>query len=61
MDPSPIGPLRKFADNASKAAVNVFTIHMAAELKDTHLKVNSLHPGWGEDCSWLRRGTYVCA
>jgi NAD(P)-dependent dehydrogenase (short-subunit alcohol dehydrogenase family) len=46
MDPSPIAPLRKFAYNASKAAVNVFTIHLAAELKDTDIKVNSVHPGW---------------
>ena len=46
MDPSPIAPLRKFAYNASKAAVNVFTIHLAAELKDTNIKVNSVHPGW---------------
>ena len=45
-DPSPIAPLRKFAYNASKAAVNVFTIHLAAELKDTNIKVNSVHPGW---------------
>jgi NAD(P)-dependent dehydrogenase (short-subunit alcohol dehydrogenase family) len=28
MDPSPIAQLRKFAYNASKAAVNVFTIHL---------------------------------
>jgi NAD(P)-dependent dehydrogenase (short-subunit alcohol dehydrogenase family) len=46
MDPSPIAPLRKFAYNASKAAVNVFTIHLAAELKGTNIKVNSVHPGW---------------
>ena len=46
MEPSPIAPLRKFAYNASKAAVNVFTIHLAAELKDTNIKVNSVHPGW---------------
>jgi NAD(P)-dependent dehydrogenase (short-subunit alcohol dehydrogenase family) len=46
MDPSPIAPLRKFAYNASKAAVNVFTIHLAVELKDTNIKVNSVHPGW---------------
>jgi len=44
--PSPIAPMRKFAYNASKAAVNVFTIHLAAELKDTNIKVNSVHPGW---------------
>jgi NAD(P)-dependent dehydrogenase (short-subunit alcohol dehydrogenase family) len=46
MDSSPIAPLRKFAYNASKTAVNAFTIHLAAELKDTNIKVNSVHPGW---------------
>src|SRR6202171_5440132 len=46
MEPSPIAPLRKFAYNASKAAVNMFTIHLAAELKDTNIKVNSVHPVW---------------
>src|SRR3954453_18751074 len=46
MDPSPIAPLRKFAYNASKAAVNVFTIHLAAELKHTNIRVNSVNPGW---------------
>jgi NAD(P)-dependent dehydrogenase (short-subunit alcohol dehydrogenase family) len=46
MEASPIALLRKFAYNASKAAVNVFTIHLAAELKDTNIKVNSVHPGW---------------
>ena len=28
------------------AAVNQFTIHLAAGLKDTPIKVNSAHPGW---------------
>src|SRR3984893_14422661 len=46
MEQSPIAPMRKFAYNASKAAVNVFTIHLAAELTDTNIKVNSVHPGW---------------
>ena len=46
MDPSPVAPLRKFAYNASKSALNMFTIHLAAELKDTNIKVNSVHPGW---------------
>jgi len=46
METSPIAPLRKFAYNASKAALNMFTIHLAAELKDTNIKVNSVHPGW---------------
>lgn len=46
MEQSPIAPMRKFAYNASKAAVNVFTIHLAAELQGTNIKVNSVHPGW---------------
>lgn len=32
--------------DASKAALNMFTIHLANELKDTNIKVNSAHPGW---------------
>ncbi|HZF38318.1 MAG TPA: SDR family oxidoreductase [Blastocatellia bacterium] len=34
------------AYNASKAALNMFTVHMANELKDTPIKVNAAHPGW---------------
>ena len=44
--PSPLAQMRKFAYNASKAAVNVFTIHLARELEGTNIKVNSVHPGW---------------
>lgn len=32
--------------HASKAALNMFTIQLANELKDTPIKVNSAHPGW---------------
>ncbi len=32
--------------NASKAALNSFTIHLAWELRDTAIKVNSACPGW---------------
>jgi len=45
----PTGPLsgtKLFAYDASKSALNAFTIHLAAELKDTKIKVNSAHPGW---------------
>ena len=35
-----------FAYNASKAALNMFTIHLAHELRKTKIKVNSAHPGW---------------
>jgi len=35
-----------FAYNTSKAAVNMYTIHLAHALKDTNIQVNSAHPGW---------------
>jgi NAD(P)-dependent dehydrogenase (short-subunit alcohol dehydrogenase family) len=43
---SPIYNAKSFAYDASKAALNAFTIHLAHELKDTNIKVNSAHPGW---------------
>jgi len=43
---SPIAPAKAFAYNASKTALNAFTVHLAAELRDTQIKVNSAHPGW---------------
>ena len=43
---SPIEAVKPFAYDASKAAVNVFTIHLAHELRGTSVKVNSAHPGW---------------
>jgi NAD(P)-dependent dehydrogenase (short-subunit alcohol dehydrogenase family) len=46
MPNSPIAPMKSFAYNASKTALNQFTVHLAAELKDTNIKVNSAHPGW---------------
>jgi NAD(P)-dependent dehydrogenase (short-subunit alcohol dehydrogenase family) len=46
-DPSsPIYGFKSFAYDASKAALNAYTIHLAWELKDTPIKVNSAHPGW---------------
>ena len=30
----------------SKTAVNAFTVHLAAALSGTRIKVNSAHPGW---------------
>src|SRR5881394_1812267 len=35
-----------FAYGASKTALNAFTVHLAHELRDTQIKVNSAHPGW---------------
>jgi len=46
MPQSPIAPFKAFAYNASKTALNQFTIHLAAELQGTNIKVNSAHPGW---------------
>jgi NAD(P)-dependent dehydrogenase (short-subunit alcohol dehydrogenase family) len=43
---SPIYEAKTFAYDASKAALNSFTIHLAHELKGTKIKVNSAHPGW---------------
>lgn len=37
---------KPFAYDASKTCVNVFTIHLAAALAGTNVKVNSAHPGW---------------
>ncbi len=34
------------AYNVSKSAVNAWTIHLAHELKDTGIKVNTIHPGY---------------
>ncbi len=43
---SPIEDAKPFGYDASKAALNSFTIHLAAALKGTKIKVNSAHPGW---------------
>jgi NAD(P)-dependent dehydrogenase (short-subunit alcohol dehydrogenase family) len=43
---SPTYNTKLFAYNASKAALNMFTIHLAHELRGTKIKVNSAHPGW---------------
>ena len=43
---SPIYPFKTLAYDASKAALNAFTVHLAHELRDTKIKVNSAHPGW---------------
>jgi NAD(P)-dependent dehydrogenase (short-subunit alcohol dehydrogenase family) len=43
---SPIANFKSFAYDASKSALNAYSIHLAHELKDTPIKVNSAHPGW---------------
>ncbi len=45
---SPIYDFKSFAYDASKTAVNAFTVHLAYELRDTKIKVNSAHPGWAK-------------
>lgn len=34
------------AYNASKSALNAWTVHLAYELRDTPIKVNAIHPGY---------------
>ncbi|WP_281614378.1 SDR family oxidoreductase [Flammeovirga sp. SubArs3] len=43
---SPYYSVKPFAYDASKAALNSFTVHLAAALEGTNVKVNSAHPGW---------------
>lgn len=43
---SPIYHAKSFAYDASKTALNAFTVHLAYELRSTKIKVNSAHPGW---------------
>jgi NAD(P)-dependent dehydrogenase (short-subunit alcohol dehydrogenase family) len=43
---SPIYDAKSFAYDASKSALNAYTIHLAYELRGTKIKVNSAHPGW---------------
>jgi NAD(P)-dependent dehydrogenase (short-subunit alcohol dehydrogenase family) len=38
--------VKRLGYNASKAALNMFTVHLAAELHDTSIKVNSADPGF---------------
>ena len=46
-DPSsPIYSSKLFAYDTSKTALNAYTIHLAAALAGTNIKVNSAHPGW---------------
>ncbi len=46
MDNSPLAAFRSLAYNSSKTALNMFTILLAEELRNTNIKVNSAHPGW---------------
>lgn len=43
---SPIYSSKLFAYDTSKTALNSYTIHLAAALAGTKIKVNSAHPGW---------------
>ncbi|MDF3983278.1 SDR family oxidoreductase [Luteibacter sp. PPL201] len=46
-DPSsPIYNFKVPAYDASKTAINAWTIHLAHELRDTPIKVNAIHPGY---------------
>ena len=41
-----LGGYKVLGYDASKSALNMFTIELAAELRDTPIKVNSACPGW---------------
>ncbi len=43
---SPVYDSKPFAYDASKVAVNAFTVHLAHALRESQIKVNSAHPGW---------------
>ncbi len=43
---SPIYDRKLLSYDASKTALNAFTVHLAHELRGTPIKVNSAHPGW---------------
>lgn len=45
-DYAPYADLKPVAYNASKAALNMYTVALAAALRDTPIKVNAAHPGW---------------
>jgi NAD(P)-dependent dehydrogenase (short-subunit alcohol dehydrogenase family) len=42
------GMPKTFAYNASKAALNMYTIHLTHLLSDTQVRINSVHPGWAK-------------
>ncbi|PTR32741.1 NAD(P)-dependent dehydrogenase (short-subunit alcohol dehydrogenase family) [Luteibacter sp. OK325] len=47
LDPdSPIYTFKVPAYDASKSALNSWTVHLAYELRDTPIKVNAVHPGY---------------
>jgi NAD(P)-dependent dehydrogenase (short-subunit alcohol dehydrogenase family) len=43
---SVVGHSKPLGYNASKAALNMLTLHLADALRETNIKVNSAHPGW---------------
>lgn len=47
--------------NTSKAALNMLTIHLAAELKDSDIKVNAVDPGFTATDLNQHRGTQTTA
>lgn len=54
---SPFYVIKMLAYNASKAALNMFTINLAYDLRDTRIKVNSVSPGFVATDMTHQRGT----
>ena len=49
---SPIYHAKSFAYDASKTALNAYTVHLAYELRDTPIKVNSAPSRLGVKQTW---------
>ncbi|NYF78588.1 SDR family oxidoreductase [Granulicella arctica] len=52
-------PVKILAYNASKAALNMFTVDLAYDLRDTRIKVNSVSPGFVATDMTNHRGTHT--
>lgn len=54
-------PYKRLGYNASKAALNMLTIQLAAELRDSGIKVNAVNPGFTATDLNQHRGTQTIA
>jgi len=54
-------PYKRLGYNASKAALNMLTVQLAAELRGTAIKVNSVNPGFTATDLNQHRGTQTVA
>lgn len=50
-------PKRYVVYQSSKSALNMYTVHLAYELRDTTFKVNAVCPGWTQTDFTMQQGT----